>query len=425
MDKPQNRHKAQNKRVVALIVAAGRGVRAGTRPKGTRPKGTPDNVVPKQYRQIATQNGMEMVLRQTLRQFATHKQIAAVQIVIHPDDTHLYEQAVENLPHCLPPAYGGASRQESVQRGLAALAKQDFEPAYVLIHDAVRPYVQASTISAVIAALDKAEAVVPGVALIDTVKQFADDKITATLPRQQLIQAQTPQGFHYDKIRQAYEKADMTNSNLTDDAAIAEAAGLSVVLTEGDRQNIKLTTEQDFIRAQQTAQQFETRIGFGFDVHGFTADGTTKQTEQHVILAGVKIPHTHGLQGHSDADVGLHALTDALLGALAKGDIGEHFPPSDMAHKDRDSADFLRFAAAQMATKNARIAHIDLTFICETPKLAPHRTAMRARIADILAIDLSRVSVKATTTEGLGFIGRKEGIAAQAVATIELMRSEK
>jgi len=217
----------------------------------------------------------------------------------------------------------------------------------------------------------------------------------------------------------------MTNSNLTDDAAIAEAAGLSVALTEGDRQNIKLTTEQDFIRAQQTIQQVETRIGFGFDVHAFTADSTSKQTEQHVILAGVKIPHTHGLQGHSDADVGLHALTDALLGALAEGDIGQHFPPSDMAHKDRDSADFLAFAAAQMATKNARIAHIDLTFICETPKLAPHRTAMRARIADILAIDLSRVSVKATTTEGLGFIGRKEGIAAQAVATIEFMRSEK
>ncbi|MDD9798712.1 MAG: 2-C-methyl-D-erythritol 2,4-cyclodiphosphate synthase [Alphaproteobacteria bacterium] len=464
LDKLQNKQKVQNKQAVALIVAAGRGVRAGTRTKGTRTKGTRANkadnastrasgcAVPKQYRKIATQNGMEMVLRQTLRQFAMHPQIMAVQTVIHPDDTHLYEQAADNIPHCLPPVYGGASRQESVQRGLAALATLDLEPAYVLIHDAVRPYVQESTISAVIAALDKAEAVVPGVAVIDTVKQFADGKITATLPRQQLIQAQTPQGFHYDKIRQAYKKAyekahekayekayekghkqaDMTNSNLTDDAAIAEAAGLSVVLTEGDSQNIKLTTEQDFIHAQQTAYQaqqtqshpplaFETRIGFGFDVHGFEPTHTTKQ---HVMLAGVKIPHTQGLQGHSDADVGLHALTDALLGALAEGDIGQHFPPSDMAHKDRNSADFLSFAAAQMAIKKARITHIDLTFICETPKLSPHRTAMRARIADILGIDLNRVSVKATTTEGLGFIGRKEGIAAQAVVTIELLRTD-
>lgn len=378
---------------VALIVAAGRGTRFG-------------EGLPKQYRDL----GGTPLLRRTVGAFLTHPRIDEVLVVIHPDDRPLYEAAVNGLA-VLPPIEGGATRQESVCRGLESLSER--APRQVLIHDAARPAVDPSLIDRVLDALAQTPAALPAVPVVDTLKRAADDdptRVAATVERAGLWRAQTPQGFHFDAILAAHRMASGTG--FTDDAAIAEHAGLAVTLVAGSEDNVKITTEDDLTRQERMFEPMqETRTGFGFDVHRF-AEG------DHVMLGGIAIPHTAGLEGHSDADVALHALTDALLGAVAAGDIGTHFPPSDAKWRGAPSDKFLAYAASLVRAWGGTIVHVDLTLICERPKIGPHREAIQQRIAAILAIAEDRVSVKATTTERLGFTGRQEGIAAQAIATV-------
>jgi 2-C-methyl-D-erythritol 4-phosphate cytidylyltransferase/2-C-methyl-D-erythritol 2,4-cyclodiphosphate synthase len=378
--------------VVALIVAAGRGQRAGA---GT----------PKQYRRLAGRP----VLARTLAAFAGHPRIDRIAVVIHPDDRPLYDEATTGFD-LLPPISGGATRQDSVRLGLEALA--GLAPDIVLVHDAARPFIPAGLIERVIDAVP-AIAALP---VVDTLKR-AENGMAATGPaRDGLWRAQTPQGFTYGPLRDAH-RAAQGGPELTDDAAVASAAGIAVALVEGDEGNFKLTTPEDFRRAEAVLvnRHPDIRIGQGFDVHAL-ADLPGRP----LMLGGIAVPHAQALAGHSDADVALHALTDALLGALAEGDIGQAFPPSDDRWRGAASDQFLAYARDRVAARGGVIAHADLTLICERPKIGPHRDAMRARIADILGIGLDRVAVKATTTEKLGFTGRGEGIAAQAVATVRL-----
>ena len=389
-------------RVAALIVAAGRGTRAAAAS------------VPKQYRML----GGQPVLARTIRALAADARIETIQVVIHPDDRALYDACCSTLDAPLrKPVHGGATRQESVRAGLNALA--DVNPDTVLIHDAARPFVDLGTIARVIEALTSFDAAIAAVPESDTLKRLgADGCIEETVPRQNLWRAQTPQGFRFSKILEAHNAAfEAGRTDFTDDAAIAEWAGLRVAIVEGSARNLKLTTEEDFALAEQLIApptgMGEYRTGTGFDVHRF-CEG------DHVWLCGVRIDHDRGLEGHSDADVGLHALTDALLGAIADGDIGQHFPPSDQRWAGTASHVFLREAARRVAERGGQVMNVDVTLLCEAPKISPHREAMRTTIADILGIGIDRVSVKATTTEGLGFTGRREGIAALASATVLL-----
>ena len=379
---------------VALIVAGGRGERAG-------------EGIPKQYRMLA---GMPL-LRRSIAPFAAHPRIDAVRVVIHPDDAAAYASATAAFD-LLAPVDGGATRQESARNGLESLAA--IAPANVLIHDAARPFVTQGVITRVIDALsDTAPAAIAAMAVVDTLKRAdGDGCVTQTVDRAHLWVAQTPQGFRYAAILAAHR--DMAGQNLSDDAAVAEAAGMPVRLVTGDAGNFKLTLAEDSARAERIlAAAGEYRTGTGFDVHPFEAG-------DHVVLCGVKLPHDRGLAGHSDSDVGLHALTDALLGTIGAGDIGAHFPPNDPQWRGADSAVFLRHAVKLVNARGGVIRHVDVTLICEAPKIGPHREAMRARLAEILALEIDRVSVKAITTDGLGFLGRGEGIAAQAAATILL-----
>ena len=378
---------------VALIVAAGRGSRFG-------------GDGPKQYANL----GGRPLLRHCLERFRRHSDVTAVQVVIHADDYDFYARATVGLDEP-PPAIGGANRQESVRLGLEHLAAM--APERVLIHDAARPFVDAGLIDRVLAALATAPGAIAALPVTDTLKRGSDGIVSATVPRDGLWRAQTPQGFRYPEILAAHRAA--AGAELTDDAAVAELAGLPVSLVDGGAENVKITTTEDLARAERwiAADRDEVRVGQGFDVHRFGPGDT-------VTLCGVRIAHTAGLLGHSDADVGLHALTDAILGALGAGDIGSHFPPSDARWRDADSTVFLRHAAEMVATRGGRIAHVDVTLICEQPKVAPHRDTMVKRIAEVLDIAAERVSVMATTTEGLGFTGRSEGIAAQATATVRL-----
>jgi 2-C-methyl-D-erythritol 4-phosphate cytidylyltransferase/2-C-methyl-D-erythritol 2,4-cyclodiphosphate synthase len=283
------------------------------------------------------------------------------------------------------------------------------KPDLVLIHDAARPLVSPALIDRVIAALADADAAIPMLAVADTLKR-EDGGTWTTVARDGLMRAQTPQGFRFEEIVKAHRS--FAHRGLTDDMAVAELAGLKIVRVPGEDTNMKITTPEDFTIAERLLDAgAEYRTGLGFDAHRFAAG-------DHVWLCGVKIPHDHGLEGHSDADAGLHALTDAILGAIGAGDIGEHFPPTDPQWRGASSDRFLAHAAKLAHAAGASVAHCDVTLICERPKLAPHREAMRARIAEILALDIARVSVKATTTEGMGFTGRREGIAAQAIATL-------
>lgn len=376
----------------AIIVAAGR---------GTRLPGD----LPKQYLRLDGQ----ALLRHSLARLTKNPSIDKARAVIHPDDLELYGEAAEGLD-LLPPVFGGATRQESVLRGLESLS--DLSPSKVLIHDGARPFASEALIARVAGALDAHEGAIAALPVTDTLKREDNHRVAGTVDRQGLWRAQTPQGFRFASILEAHRAAD--GLNLTDDAAVAEAAGMEVALVEGDEDNFKVTTPQDVLRAQRLlSPNLETRVGTGFDVHRFEAGAT-------LYLCGVRIPHDRGLSGHSDADVGLHALTDAILGALGAGDIGEHFPPSDPRWRGAESAIFMRHAAGLVAERRGRIVNLDLTLICERPKLSPHRLAMRQSIAEILALPLERVSVKATTTERLGFTGRNEGIAAQATATLAL-----
>ena len=384
-------------KVFALVVSAGRGIRAG-------------GGMPKQYRKIAG----KPVLAYTLTRFANHPQISAVRTVIHPDDRALYEHAAEGL-EILPPVHGGATRQDSVRLGLESLETEN--PDIVLIHDAARPFVSNEVISAVIAAIEQNNGAIPALAVTDTIKRAHNNTIETTVDRSTLWRAQTPQGFPYGPILTAHRS--VIGQELTDDAAVAETAGMAVKIVPGSDENFKITAPEDFYRAENLlngdimSSQHMTKTGMGFDVHRFEAGDT-------VILCGIDIPHTAKLAGHSDADVGLHAITDALLGALGDGDIGDHFPPSDPQWKGAPSDKFLAFAADRVRSQNGDINHVDVTLICERPKIGPHRDAMRARLAEIMSIPISHISVKATTTEKLGFTGREEGIAAQAVATISV-----
>jgi 2-C-methyl-D-erythritol 4-phosphate cytidylyltransferase/2-C-methyl-D-erythritol 2,4-cyclodiphosphate synthase len=348
-------------------------------------------------------------LRRTIEAFVSHAAVDAVQVVISPEHRPFYDTATQGVS-LRPPVAGGETRQQSVLAGLEHL--KDDPPDIVLIHDAARALVDAQTISSVIKALTAADGALPVLAAADTLKRISNDRVDATLPRDGIGMAQTPQGFHFEKILHAHRAA--RDTNFTDDAAIAEHAGLSVRAVPGSRFNFKLTTPEDFLMAEALLAQTGTvRTGMGFDVHRFGPG-------DHVWLCGIRVPHTHGLIGHSDADVGLHALTDAILGAAALGDIGQHFPPTDERWRGAPSQTFLSHAAKLISDAGGRVEHVDLTLICEQPKIGPHRDAMTARIAELLALDRARVSVKATTTEGLGFTGRNEGIAAQAVATVRL-----
>ncbi len=383
-------------KVAAVVVAGGRGLRAG-------------GDVPKQYRTL----GNIPVLRQSLAIFATHDEVGWVQPVIHRDDGAFYARAAEGLG-VLPPAFGAATRQGSVRAGLEALA--DRHPAIVLVHDAARPFASPALVSRAIKAAGGGAAI-PGVAMTDTVKEVdSAARVVRTLDRASLRGIQTPQAFAFDALLAAHRKAVAAGrDDFTDDAALAEWAGMTVDVFEGEPGNVKLTTPEDFSQAEsrQLAALGDIRTGNGYDVHAF-ADG------DHVWLGGVKIPHDRGLSGHSDADAGLHALVDAILGALADGDIGSHFPPSDPQWKGASSDRFLEFAIERARQRGGRVVHLDLTVVCEAPKIGPHRDAMRARIAEIAGLTIDRVGVKATTSERLGFTGRREGIAALATATVRL-----
>ena len=378
---------------IALVVAAGRGTRLG-------------GAQPKQYLPLAGRP----LLRHSLETLARHPRIGETRVVFHPDDRDLYDEAVAGLD-LLPPVPGGAARQDSVRLGLESL--EPLAPARVLIHDAARPFLDAALIDRVLDALDDAPGAIPALPVSDTLKRGSAGLIAATLDRTALYRAQTPQGFRFDAILKAHRAA--AGQELPDDAAVAERAGMGVRLVAGSEDNLKVTRQEDFAHAERliAAGAGEFRTGQGFDVHAFGPG-------DHLWLCGLKLAHSQGLVGHSDADVGLHALTDAILGALGAGDIGMHFPPGDARWRDAPSHLFLRHAAELVRQARGGIVHVDVTIICEAPRIGPHRAAMIARIAEILGIPATRVSVKATTTEGLGFTGRGEGMAAQAVATLRL-----
>jgi 2-C-methyl-D-erythritol 4-phosphate cytidylyltransferase / 2-C-methyl-D-erythritol 2,4-cyclodiphosphate synthase len=378
---------------IALIVAAGSGERAG-------------GGLPKQYRPL----GGVPVLRHCLKPFLDHPRIDSVGVVIADGHQDLYASATAGLS-LLDPVIGGAERQESVRHGLEALASH--APGTVLIHDAARPFVPAAVIDRVLDALATSPAAVPVLPVVDTLKRGHGGVVSETVSRDGLWRAQTPQGFRYAEAL-AVHRAAVDAPPATDDAALAERAGLPVALVEGSEDAMKLTTGDDLARAEaRLSGPLETRVGTGFDVHRI-GPGTS------MILGGVSIPHDGALVGHSDADVALHALTDAILGAMADGDIGAHFPPNDPQWRGASSDRFLADAVRRVAARGGRINHLDLTIICERPKIGPNREAIRARIAEICGVHLERVSVKATTTERLGFTGRQEGVAAQAVATLLL-----
>ena len=377
----------------AIILAGGRGHRAG-------------EGIPKQYRPMPDGSG-DNVLARSIAIFAENQAITQLCIVIHKDDVSLYNKTLtycNNIDKIIY-VFGGDSRQQSVFNGLEVLAKDN--PHAVFIHDAARPFASQALMARCLDNLSGHDGVVPALPVTDTLKKAENGLISETVPRAGLFRAQTPQLFLFDRLYEAHKTAPQ---NLTDDAAVAEHAGLRVHIVEGEAQNIKLTTEEDFTMNTQILP----RTGSGFDVHRFDKVGSTEE----ITLCGVSVPHDRKIIGHSDADVGLHALTDAILGGLAEADIGAHFPPSDAAHKDRASAEFLAHALSLAAAKQARLTHIDLTLICEAPKIGPHRDAMRASLSALTGLPLTAVSVKATTTEGLGFTGRGEGIAAQATATL-------
>src|SRR5215471_4726787 len=382
--------------IAAVVVAAGRGVRTG-------------GAIPKQYRSIRG----APVIRQALALFVDHPEIDIVQPVIHRDDAATFAQATAGLK-LRAAAFGGATRQISVRSGLEAIEKE--QPRVVLVHDAARPFTSPALISRAIEAA-VCGAAIPGLAPTDTIKAIdADGRVVDTLDRSRLRSVQTPQAFLYDGLLAAHRRAFIAGrDDFTDDAALAEWAGIAVTVFAGETGNMKLTTEDDFVgvAAADWAALADVRTATGYDVHAF-ADG------DHVWLGGVRIPHARALSGHSDADVALHALVDAILGALAEGDIGAHFPPTDLQWRGAPSDKFLAFAVERVRQRGGRIAHLDLTIVCEEPHIGPHRDAMRARVAEIAGIGIDRVAVKATTSEKLGFIGRCEGIAAMATATIRL-----
>lgn len=388
----------------ALIVAAGRGTRAGA---GS----------PKQYRMLAGQP----VLRRTLYAFLTHPRLTQACVVIHPDDRDQYDNALDGIDDArlLTPATGGATRAASVREGLEALASRTEDkhvPELVLVHDAARPFVTHAVIDGVLDALDTVPGAVPTLPVVDALWHGVNGSADKLRPRDGLWRAQTPQGFHFPALLSAHRQVH--DETAADDAALARAAGLRVSLTRGCEDNVKLTRSDDFERAESRMNAgSDVRTGNGYDVHRL-GDGPDGKTG--VILCGITLPHPQILLGHSDADVAMHAITDAIFGALSEGDIGQWFPPSEARWKGADSRVFLEKAVERVTARGGRVTHVDCTIICQEPKIGPHAEAMRRNIAGILGITQDRVSVKATTTERLGFPGRGEGIAAQATATVIL-----
>ncbi len=372
--------------VAAILVAGGSGSRFGAE-------------TPKQFLHVAGQP----VIRHAAATLA-----GEVSLLQPVGEAAPIAAALAGIEH-LPVAAGGATRQRSVLAGLEALAPH--RPDIVLVHDAARPFIPPGTIPALLAALETVAGAIPAVAVADTLKRGREGRIVETVPRDGLWRAQTPQAFRFPLLLDLHRRAA---EGATDDAAILEAAGHAVALVPGHDDNIKLTYAEDLVRLERVlGAALAPRVGTGFDVHALAG-------QRRLVLCGIEVPHERGLAGHSDADVGIHALCDAIYGALAEGDIGRHFPPSEAAWKDADSARFLRHAAERIAARGGVLANADVTLICERPKMTPHAAVMRARLAELLGVAIGCISVKATTTEKLGFTGRMEGIAAQAVATVLL-----
>jgi 2-C-methyl-D-erythritol 4-phosphate cytidylyltransferase/2-C-methyl-D-erythritol 2,4-cyclodiphosphate synthase len=384
--------------VAAVVVAAGRGTRSGLD-------------YPKQYKLM----GGRPMVHASLRAFAEHPSVDRVVPVIHPDDTARFAAAADGL-RLAPPVRGAATRQGSVRAGLEALAAH--APAVVLVHDAARPFTSQALIERAIAAARASGAAIPALPVTDTVKLVdREGRVEATLDRSALRTVQTPQAFNYAALMDAHKRALAAGrEDFSDDAALIEWAGLRVTVFDGEQGNIKMTTPEDFARIAREAQMglSDVRTGIGYDIHAFDHGG------DHVWLGGVKIANARKLQGHSDADVALHALTDAILGALADGDIGVHFPPSDEKWRGASSDRFLAFAVERVKSRGGAVAHLDIAIVCEEPKVNPHRDAMRARIAAIAGVPIDRVAIKATTSEKMGFTGRAEGLVAMATATVRL-----
>lgn len=392
-----------SQKIVALITTSGRGTRLGM------------EGLPKQYLPLAGAS----ILRHSILAFLNHPKIDDVICVIHPDDFTLYEEAVIGLD-LLNPVFGGKTRQESVHNGLTAL--REYNPAKILIHDAVRPFVSKQIISGVLEKLETHQAVIPAIAVEDTIKKYSDGKIEWTLERQDLWRAQTPQGFIYEDILNAHSA--FKDLNFTDDAALNEYAGIPVAIIPGSQNNFKITTKEDYERAKKIAALLnekvkeETRMGLGYDVHRFRE--RKKGEDNFIRICGVDIKHDKKIEAHSDGDVAIHALMDAMLGAIAEGDIGEHFPPTDVKWKNADSREMLKTINHLVAKKGGKIINVDITIICETPKISKLKEAMKESLQKILNLSKDRINIKATTTEKLGFIGRSEGLAAEAVVGVKM-----
>ena len=389
-------------KIVALITACGRGNRFN------RGEG-----IPKQYLPLA---GIPM-LRHSIMAFLNHPQVSDVLCVIHPDDIELYEQSTIGLD-LLNPVFGGETRQSSIRIGLEELI--DYKPNKVLIHDGVRPFVSKRIINGILEKLESHPAVIPAIAVEDTIKKIGDGKIEWTLERENLWRAQTPQGFLYQDILNSH--IAFKDLNFTDDSALNEYAGIPVAIVPGSQNNFKITTEEDYDRAKHMIPfliddyREETRSGIGFDVHGFRK--IENDENNFIRLCGTEIEFDKKILAHSDGDVGIHALIDALLGAIGQGDIGEHFPPSEQKWKNCDSREMLKKVYELIQKLSASISNIDLTIICEKPKILKYKNKMKEELSAILGISTQRINIKATTTEKLGFIGREEGIACQAIATV-------
>ncbi len=387
--------------VMAVIVAGGSGIRAG-------------GSLPKQYQLI----GGKPVIRWTLEAFLSHPMITGVQAVIGHGHEALFEAATLGLNNLLQPVVGGGTRQDSCRAGLEACLA--LNPTKVLIHDAARPFLSPELIRNIVNELDYAPAVIPGLPVADTMKFAPSGLIERTVDRSSLWFVQTPQGFQFGEILDAHQRAMTEGKNtFTDDAAVAEFAGMKVQIVAGEQKNRKLTTSHDIAEADREhgVRLYErlpdVRTGQGIDYHVF-------EKGDHVWLCGVKVPHTHGLKGHSDADVALHAVTDAILGAIGEADIGQHFPPTDRQWKGAPSSIFVAKAMELLRARGGMLANIDITILAEAPRVGPHLAAMKLALTSLLGIALDRIAIKATTTEKMGAIGRKEGMSAHAIATVRL-----
>lgn len=395
---------AKRQKIFALIVAAG---------ESTRMNGG----LPKPYQDLYGQS----VLRRVVELFREHPLIDGIKVVIRREHHPYYRKAIEGLT-IMPCVIGGSSRQESVRLGLEAIAHH--QPDLVLVHDVARPMASAELISRIIAALGEHEAIIPTLKIADTIKRVAVGGVVAdTISRENLVSVQTPQGFHYETLVNAHKKA--RGRHFTDDAAVCEFAGVPVFTVDGENDNFKITIAEDLARmANSLYMNHETRMGIGYDVHQLAVhDSDTPVNHQIIKICGIKIPYTHYLVGNSDADVGLHAIVDAILGAIGAGDIGEHFSPDDISWKGADSERFLLYAYQLLTARGGELINMDCIIIGERPKISQHRKAMIDHLAKLLKLDANRISIKATTTEKLGFEGRGEGLAAQAVVTVRLPHS--